>query len=345
MTLAEIAENLGGVLEGDGTVLITGLAGLSDAGSGEVSFLSNPKYASVVSQTNASAVVVWMDWAGAAPCSIIRVADPDAAFAKLANMLTSGSVDFPKGVHSTAIVADDVKLGADVGIGPYCVIERGASIGDRTVLWAGCYVGQETLMGSDCMMYPHVSIREKTIIGDRVIIHNGAVIGSDGFGNYREKGVWKKIPQIGIVEIGNDVEIGANVTIDRARFGKTVISDYVKIDNLTQIAHNVRIGRNTAMAAQVGIAGSTVIGENVMIGGQAGLAGHLTVGDHSVIGAQAGVTKDVDPATFVSGYPAMPHKKATKIHAHLMRLPELKEKIKALEKRISELEKKEGAQA
>jgi UDP-3-O-[3-hydroxymyristoyl] glucosamine N-acyltransferase len=211
-------------------------------------------------------------------------------------------------------------------------------VGDRTVIGAGCYVGHGARIGADCRFYANVSIREGTITGDRVTVHNGAVIGSDGFGYVQEAGEWKKIPQIGIVEIGNDVEIGANVAIDRARFGKTVVGNGVKIDNLVQVAHNVIIGDNTAMAAQVGISGSSTIGKNVMLGGQAGLAGHIKVGDNSVVGAQAGVTKDVPPAVFVSGYPAMPHIKSQKAHAHVMRLPALRKRVKELEQRIVELE-------
>ena len=197
-------------------------------------------------------------------------------------------------------------------------------------------------MGRDCKFYPRMSTREYTKIGDRVIIHNGAVIGSDGFGYSKDGKVWKKIPQIGVVEIGNDVEIGANVTIDRARFGKTVISNGVKIDNLVQVAHNVKIGENTAIAAQAGISGSTEIGSGVQIGGQAGFSGHLTVGDNSVVGGQAGVIKNVPPAVFVSGYPAMDHGKAMKLQAHVGRLPVLKQRISELEKKIIELESRIG---
>jgi UDP-3-O-[3-hydroxymyristoyl] glucosamine N-acyltransferase len=183
-----------------------------------------------------------------------------------------------------------------------------------------------------------VSIREYSRIGDRVIVHNGAVIGSDGCGYVREEDGWKKIPQVGVVEIGNDVEIGANTTVDRARFGKTVIADGVKIDNLVQIAHNVRIGRHTAIAAQTGISGSSTVGEDVRMGGQTGVSGHLHVGDHAVVGGQAGVTKDVPSATFVSGYPAMEHGKARRAHAHVMRLPAMKARLAEMEKRLAALE-------
>lgn len=338
MTVAEIAKKIGGVLEGDGTAEVTGLAGILEAQAGDITFLANPRYASAVAKTKAAAIIVNENWTGSCPCSVIRVKSADKAFSTAASMLGSRPVEHKPGVHPTAIIADDVELSKDVCIGPHCVLEAGVKVGKRSVLCAGCYLGHGTVMGEDCKLYPYVTTREHTKIGDRVIIHNGAVIGSDGFGYFQEGGVWKKISQVGIVEIGNDVEIGANVTVDRARFGKTVIGNGVKIDNLVQIAHNVKIGDNTAMAAQVGISGSTTIGKNVQLGGQAGVAGHLTIGDNSVVGGQAGVLKDVAPGTFVSGYPAMPHDKAKKMHAHIMRLPELKKKVEEIGKKVKELE-------
>jgi UDP-3-O-[3-hydroxymyristoyl] glucosamine N-acyltransferase len=244
------------------------------------------------------------------------------------------------GLHPTAVIGEGVRMGRDVSIGPYCVIEPGAAVGDRTALGASCYVGHEAVIGDDCRLYPHVTVREYCRIGCRAIVHNGAVIGSDGFGYAKEGARWKKIPQVGIVVLGDDVEIGANTTIDRARFGETRIGNGVKIDNLVQVAHNVIIGDDTAIAAQVGIAGSTRVGARVQLGGQAGVAGHISVGDDSVAGGQAGVTKDVPPATFVSGYPAMPHNEARKMHASLMRLPELKKKVADMETRLKALEGK-----
>jgi UDP-3-O-[3-hydroxymyristoyl] glucosamine N-acyltransferase len=339
MTAAEIAVKIEGLLEGDGSVVIKGLSGLHDAVSGDITFLFNPRYASAVAETHASAVIVNNDWKGECRCAVIRVKNADRAFSKVASFFAPPQPDIQTGVHPTAVVAADVKLGDHVSIGPHCVLEAGVGVGDRTVFVAGCYVGHGARIGKDCKFHPLASLREGVIVGDRVIIHNGAVIGSDGFGYVNDGGKWTKIPQIGTVVIGDDVEIGANATIDRARFGATTIGNGVKIDNLVQIAHNVKVGDNTAMASQVGISGSTTIGKNVMLGGQAGLAGHLTVGDNAVVGAQGGVTKDVPPATFVSGYPAMPHDKAKKIHAHIMLLPALRERVKELEKRLAELEK------
>lgn len=343
LTLADIAKATGGALEGDGAALISGLAGLKEAEPGALSFLSNPKYAALVETTKATAVIVNADWRGQAPCALIRVKNADKAFAAAAALLAPKPVQHPPGVHATAVVSPSAALGEAVSVGPHCVIEEGARIGARTVIMAGCYIGHGTTIGDDCRLYPHVSTREHTVIGSRVIIHNGAVIGSDGFGYVMEGGAWKKIPQIGTVEIGDDVEVGANVTIDRARFGKTVIGNDVKIDNLVQIAHNVRVGDHSAMAAQVGVAGSATLGRYVQIGGQAGVSGHLTVGDQCVVGGRAGVTKSVPSGTFVSGFPAQSHAEAQKVLAHVNRLPELKDRVKAMEARIEALEKKSGA--
>jgi len=344
MTVAEIAVQVDGVVEGGASLEIRGLTGINEAQPGDITFLSNPRYAGAASVTRASAIVVNEDWKGSCPCTVVRVKNADKAFARIAVLLGPKPPKYKPGIHPSAIVADGVELGKDVTIGPYCVLEPGVKIGDRTLLCAGCYLGHGARVGKDCRFYPHVTTREGTVIGDRVIIHNGAVIGSDGFGYVNEGGKWTKIPQVGIVVVGDDVEIGANVTVDRARFGKTVIGNGVKIDNLVQIAHNVKVGDNTAMAAQVGVSGSTVIGKNVQLGGQAGVAGHLNIGDNAVVAGQAGVTKDVQAATFVSGYPAMPHDKAKKMHAHVMLLPDLKEKVAQIEKRVAGLEKRTSAE-
>ncbi len=214
-------------------------------------------------------------------------------------------------------------------------------IGDRTVISAGTYVGDKAVIGKDGLIYPNVIVREEVIIGDNVIIHPGAVIGADGFGYATEKGKHHKIPQIGTVEIGNGVEIGANVTIDRATLGKTSIGEGTKIDNLVQIGHNVKIGKNCLIVSQVGISGSTVIGDNVTLAGQAGLVGHIAIGDNAIVGAQAGVTKSVPPNTAVSGYPAREHRIAQKIDAQLIRLPKLYEQIKKLRRDIVKRRRKQ----
>ncbi len=339
-SLKDIANAVGGSIEGDADVEITGVESLEQATGGELSFLSNPKYASAVAETSASAVIVGKDWDGEASCALLRVENPDLAFAQAMVMVSPAAPVQAPGVHASAVIAPDAVLGEDVSIGAHCVIESGARIGARTEIRANSYFGHASEVGEDGLIHAGASIRERVRIGDRVIIHCGAVLGSDGFGYAQEDGRWTKIPQVGVVEIGDDVEIGANVTVDRARFGKTIIEDGVKLDNLVQVAHNVRIGAHTAFAAQVGIAGSSQIGSQVQIGGQAGVTGHVTVGDRTVVAGGAGVTKDIPSDSFVSGFPAIPHAKATKLQAHVSRLPKLKQTIAALEARIRELEEK-----
>lgn len=340
LTIQELAGRLGARVDGDASLEIQGVAALDQAGPGDLSFLGNPRYSAMMKDTKAAAVIVNETWQGETGAVLIRVKNADAAFAQAAVWMARPAVAFQPGIHPTSVIGKEVQLGRDVCIGPHCVVEEGARIGDRTVLVAGCYIGHHCEVGADCRFYPLASLREYTRVGARVILHNGAVIGSDGFGYVKEAGHWKKVPQVGIVVIGDDVEIGANTTVDRARFGVTRIANGVKIDNLVQVAHNVTIGEDTAIAAQVGIAGSSHVGARVQLGGQAGVSGHLKVGNDSVVGGQAGVLKDVPPATFVSGYPAMPHDEARKAHAHMMRLPELKERVAGIEKRLKAVEER-----
>ncbi|VGO15372.1 UDP-3-O-acylglucosamine N-acyltransferase [Pontiella desulfatans] len=338
MKLAEIAERLGGVLEGDGDVEIVAVAGLREARIGDISFLANPKYAAHVAETEASAVIVPSDWDRPTKCAIVRSENSDRAFALAAELFYEAVPAPQPGVHPTAVVHESVRLGEGVSIGANCTIEAGVEIGANTIVQSNCAVGYKAVIGDGCLLYPLVSIREFTEIGDRVIIHNGAVIGSDGFGYaVKEDGTRTKIPQIGIVVIGDDVEIGANVAIDRARFGKTKIGKGTKIDNLVQIAHNVVVGEHSVMCGQAGISGSTTIGSRVILAGQAGLAGHLEVGDGAIVGAQAGVMKDVPSKDFVIGSPAMSHLQTKKMIASLITLPKLKDKVKQLEAEIEAL--------
>jgi UDP-3-O-[3-hydroxymyristoyl] glucosamine N-acyltransferase len=265
------------------------------------------------------------------------------AFAKIVSLIAPNEVIHPKGIHPTAILGKEVSLGQGVAIGPYVVIEDNVSIGDKSVIYAGCFIGHHTKIGNSALIYPNVSIREGVSIGDRVIIHSGTVIGSDGFGFATIKGQHHKIPQIGTVEIGDDVEIGANVTVDRARFDKTVIGKGTKIDNLVQIAHNVVIGENSIIVAQAGISGSTIIGKGATLAGQAGLVGHIVIGDGAVVAAQAGVTKSVPANTMVSGYPARPHDVAKRVNACVQNLPRLYKTVEELKKKIKELQDKFSA--
>lgn len=332
--VADLAGRLHGRIEGSGAATVTGLASLTDAGPSDVTFLANPRYAAQVRDTRAAAVIVREDWKDECPCAVIRVKDPDRAFTEAALLLRPPEPAAEPGIHPTAVVHPTAQLGVGVAIGPHAVVEGGATIGDRCVLGAGTYVGRESVLGADCLLYPNVVIRERIRVGQRAIFHCGAVIGSDGFGYYFEGGAWKKIPQLGTVEVGDDVEIGANATIDRARFGRTVIGNGVKIDNLVQIAHNVTVGDHTAMAAQVGISGSTAVGRGVRMGGQAGATGHVEIGDGAIVAGRAGVTKDVPPRTFVSGFPARPHRVAMRIEASMAQAPDLRRRLAAIERRL-----------
>ncbi len=338
MKLADIAERIGGTVEGDGGLEITAVAGLKEAGAGDISFLANPKYAAQVSSTHASAVIVPADWDRPAGCALVRVNNSDQAFAEAAEFFHEEVPKQAAGVHPSAVVADSAQLGEGVSIGANCVIAEGVVIGAGTVVQAGCVIGYKSKVGADCLFYPLVSLREFTEVGNRVIIHNGTVVGSDGFGYaVQEDGSRTKIPQIGKVVIEDDVEIGANAAIDRARFGKTRIGKGTKIDNLVQIAHNVVIGEHSVMCGQAGISGSSTVGSKVILAGQAGLAGHLEVGDGAIVGAQAGVMRDVPPRDFVIGSPAMNHLQAKKVIANTVTLPKLKEKMKRLEAEMARL--------
>ncbi len=338
-TLREIAELIKGEVVGDDNIVITGVAGIKEAYEGDITFLANPKYFPLIDKTRASAIITSRD-IKKTPKPIIRTDNPSLAFAKIISLIVPPAVTHPKGIHPTAILGKDAVIGQNVAIGAYAVIEDDVSIGDNTIIYAGCYIGHHTKIGSDTLIYANVSIREQATIGRRVIIHSGTVIGSDGFGFVTIKGLHHKIPQIGTVQIGDDVEIGANVTIDRARFDKTIIGSGTKIDNLVQIAHNVVVGENSIIVAQVGISGSAIIGKGVTLAGQAGIAGHITVGDGAIIAGKAGVTKSVPPNTTVSGYPAKPHDVAKRVNACIQNLPRLYNTVAELKKKIEKLEKK-----
>ncbi|MFH1768240.1 MAG: UDP-3-O-(3-hydroxymyristoyl)glucosamine N-acyltransferase [Candidatus Omnitrophota bacterium] len=338
-TLGEIADLIGGELVGDSTILITGISGIKEAHEGDITFLANPKYQRLMTTTKASAVITSKDVSDRKR-ALIRTDNPSLAFSKVIEIVSTNHLGCPKGIHPTAIISKSAVLGENVALGPYVVIEDGVKIGGNTVVYSGCYIGHHTEIKEGCLIYPNVTIRERVQIGDKVIIHSGTVIGSDGFGFATVKGIQKKIPQIGTVLIEDYVEIGANVTIDRARFDKTVIGKGTKIDNLVQIAHNVIIGPNCIIVAQAGISGSTTLGKGVIIAGQGGVVGHISIGDGAVIAAQAGVTKSILPNTKVSGYPAKPHSVAKRVNACLQRLPQAYVKIKELEEKIIELEKK-----
>ena len=337
LTAREIAQLVGGELAGNPDTVVTGVAGIREAQPGDLSFVTNPKYFGAAKTTQASVVILSRETSVETTCVLIRVDNPAAAFAKVVARVAPPPVKFAPGVHPTAVVAPTAKLGRDVSIQPTAIIEDGVVIGDRTIVGAGSYVGHEAQIGADCLLYARVVVRERTIIGNRVILHGGVVLGADGFGFETVDGKHRKIQQVGIVEIGDDVEIGANTTIDRARFGKTRVGRGTKIDNLVQIAHNCVIGEDCIICGLVGLAGNTIIGNRVTLAGQVGIAGHLTIGDDSIIMAQAGVTKDVPPGSFMLGAPAVPHTEFKRVNAAIHRLPGTVAKLRELEQQLAEM--------
>jgi UDP-3-O-[3-hydroxymyristoyl] glucosamine N-acyltransferase len=332
-TLQQLATTSGGELVGDPSLQITGAASLAEATPGEISFFGNRKYVALLRKTRASAVFVPADFAEAITPAQIRVTNPTKAFEQVVLKFAPEPITFVPGIHPTAVVDASVQLGEGVSIQPHAVIEAGARIADDTIIGAGSYIGHETVIGPGCLIYPRVTIRERSRIGSRVIIHSGAVIGADGFGFEMVDGRQQKIQQLGIVQIDDDVEIGANTTVDRARFGRTWIQQGVKIDNLVQIAHNVVIGKNSVIVAQTGISGSTRVGQRVMMGGQVGIVGHLEIGDGTAIGAQSGISKSV-PGGVWFGYPAVPLAEAKRQIAWIHRLGKLFARVKEIEKKL-----------
>ncbi|MEY4070744.1 MAG: UDP-3-O-acylglucosamine N-acyltransferase [Candidatus Eisenbacteria bacterium] len=340
-TLAELAEALQGTVVGDPTTVIRGVAGIREAQAGDLTFLANTRYESYLAETQASAIIC--DRAPRqARVPLLQVDHPYLAFQKAVRLFRPELYQPLPGVHPTAVVSPAAAIGEGASIGPHCVVEPGARIGARTVLMAGCYVGVQATVGEGCLLYPHVTIREECVIGDRCILHVGAVVGADGFGFAFDAGRYHKVPQVGNVIVGDDVEIGANTTIDRATTDSTRIGDGSKIDNLVQIGHNVVMGKHCIVVAQVGISGSTQLEDYVTIGGQAGVVGHLKLGKGVQVGAQSGVTKSVPAGAKVNGTPAEPLSLSLRLHAWLRRLPELLPELtgrtKALEARVDRLE-------
>jgi UDP-3-O-[3-hydroxymyristoyl] glucosamine N-acyltransferase len=334
MKLRELAERLGCGLEGDGEVEVGRVATLETAVAGDVTFLANTKYEKP--HTRASAVILHTN-SPAPPCAALRTANPYLAFARAVGLFAPDWRP-ADGIHPASVISERAHVGRGVSIGAFVVVGDGARIGDRTVVFPNTTIGPGAVIGDDCVIHSNVSIRERAVIGHRVVIQNGAVVGSDGYGfARREDGTHEKIPQVAAVVIEDDVEIGANTTIDRPAVGETRIKSGTKIDNLVQIAHGVTVGHNVLMAAQVGIAGSCEIGDEAMLGGQAGVSGHLTIGARAIAAAKAGITNSVDPGVMVAGYPAIESREWRRASAVLRRLPELKRRIEALEARLAEL--------
>ena len=342
-SLQEIAQYLGGRVSGDGEIAIGGLATLDDAGEGQLTFLANPKYAAKVASTKASAVLL-PEGAEAHGHSAIYHANPYLAFAKLLTLFYTAPAA-PLGVMPGAFVAQGVKMGADVTVYPGASIAPGVVLGDRVVLYPGVALYPGVVLGDDVTLHANVSVRERCRIGSRVTIHDGTVIGSDGFGYAPDGKSWYKIPQIGIVVIEDDVEIGSNSVIDRAALEVTRIGRGTKIDNLVQIAHNCVIGQDCMIVSQVGISGSTQLGNHVIMGGQVGVAGHIKIGDNVMVAAKSGVAASLAANQTVGGIPAIAHREWLKCSMTYPKLPEFRKTVSSLEKRVAELEKRLAGKA
>lgn len=339
--LEELAALSGGRVIGNGGAVITGVASIEDAGPGDITFFADKRHSRLLNSTRASAVIVDDEKYSSGEINLIVAKNPQIAFAKVVEALRPQERPAP-GIHPRAEVHGGAVIGEGASVQAFAVVEDGAVIGDRAILYPGVYVGKGARIGDDAVLYPGVSVREACKIGSRVIIHSNAVVGSDGFGYARDGAGYYKIPQKGIVRIEDDVEIGACVTIDRATMGETVIGRGTKIDNLVQIAHNVKVGEDTVIAAQSGVAGSAKVGSRVQMAGQVGVAPHIGIGDDAMIGAKSGVSGGLPPKGVFSGIPAIPHGDWLRAATIYGKLPELKRKISELEKRLEALENKKG---
>ena len=330
-SLAEIASLVGGKLEGDGVVSITGVADLQGAGPNDLSFFAHPRYESAARQTKAAALLVGPQAPKDLGRARIRVANPSAAFTKAAMLFAPAETTRINGVHPSAVVDPKAKLGRDVGIGPHVVIEAGVQIGDGTQIGAGSYLGRGVRIGTHCILHPRVYVGDRCLLGNRVVLHAGAVVGADGFGYEMKDGRHQKVPQLGYVQIDDDAEIGANTTIDRGRFARTHIGEGAKIDNLVMIAHNCVVGPHSVIVAQSGLSGSTTTGHHVTIAGHVGTVGHIHIGSGAILTAKSGVTKDVPEGQTWRGAPARPIKEQMEMEAYIQQLPQLAKRLKALE--------------
>lgn len=345
LTVKEIADLVSGKIIGDESTPIHSVAKIEDAKEGDLSFIYLPAYEKFQQITKASALLVKPDLPKSrSDITYIEVESPEKAFFLILREFFKP--DFPlKGIDTTAFIHPEAKLGKNVSIGKNVIISKGCRIGDNTKIFHNTVLYENVEIGSDCLIFSNISVRENCKIGSRVIIHSGTVIGSDGFGfNPDEKGVYQKIPQIGNVIIEDDVELGANVAIDRAALGSTVIKRGTKIDNLVQIAHNVVIGENTVISSQTGISGSTKIGNHVIIAGQVGIVGHIEICDNVVLMAQSGISKSIKKPGYYFGYPAKELKTSQKLEAHIRNLPDYADKIRKLEEEIKDLKNKLSSQ-
>lgn len=331
-TVQALAQKLDAQVEGDANTLITGVSSVEFAQEGDVVFAESPRYLRLAQRCPAAAVIVWQE-APSIGKPLLRVQSPRQAFLK-ALELFAVQPHHPEGIDLNAVISPDADIGEGVTVGAGCVIEAGARIGRGSVLYPLCYIGREVQIGEQCILYPNVTLMRGVKLGNRVIVHAGAVIGADGFGYVMVDGMHRKVPHIGTVEIGDDVEIGANVCIDRAKTGVTRVGSGTKIDNLVHIGHNVQIGENCLLVAQVGIAGSSRLGKHVVLAGQVGVADHVSIGDGAVVAAQSGVAGDLRGGQRYFGSPAREHGKQLRLMAYANRLPELFERVKELERRL-----------
>jgi UDP-3-O-[3-hydroxymyristoyl] glucosamine N-acyltransferase len=340
LTLTELQANLGGVIRGDGTVSLTGVASLENAGPGQLGFVMDPKLTEVARNSAATALITSPVIADALSGKACLVVDkPHVAFAQAVALLHPEPRIVP-GIHPTAVVHPSAHIAPDVHIGPHASIGAGVRVGAGSRIGANCVLCDGVAIGCDCRLYPQVTVYAGCTLGDRVILHSGCVVGSDGFGYALDEGRWLKVPQVGVVRIGNDVEVGSHTAIDRGALDDTVIEDGVKLDNLIQIAHNVRIGANTAIAACVGIAGSTRIGRDCRLGGAAMISGHLEITDGVTVSGGSLVAGDIrEPGTYTSVLPLMPHGEWRRNAALIRHLDEMHKRLKTLEKRLSESER------
>jgi len=338
VTTGQVAAFVQGTLLGPSDLVLTGVSGLSEARPGDLSFVADDAAAKAAASTRAAALLVSRNLDGVA-CAQIVVAHPALAMAQVVEeffVRKRPAIGISQYVHR----GKDVTIGNGVSVWPFVTLGDGVSIGHHTTLYPGVCVGEGSVIGEDCLIYPNVTIREGVTIGNRVIIHSGTVVGSDGFGYVQEGGRHHKIPQVGTVVIEDDVELGANVTVDRATFGKTIIRRGTKVDNLVQIAHNVEVGEHNILVAQVGIAGSSKTGHHVMVGGQAGISDHVTIGDLAMIAARSGLNRDVPAKEVVAGAPALPRMDWLKAMAIVAKLPELRQQLRDMEDRLKALETK-----
>lgn len=331
-TAAEIANLVGGKVVGDGAVKLTGFAAAANCKPGDLTFAENDAYFAKAEESPAAAILVGKGFVSARK-TLIKVANPRVAFARVLPLFFPPE-KFSPGLHATAIVAASAQIDPSAHIGPYCVIGERVRIGARCVLEGDNHIGADCVLGEDARLHPRVTLYPRSELGNRISIHAGTVIGADGFGYVIDEGLHRKVQQIGNVIIQDDVEIGANVTIDRAALGSTVIGKGTKIDNLVQIAHNVVLGEHCIIVSQAGIAGSTRLGNHVTLAGQSGVAGHLKLGDHAIVAAQAGVMNSIPEGEKWMGSPAHPDQLMKRIYIALQRLPELLQRVSELEKRL-----------